>query len=131
MSNQYLESLPPFPESLRLAPIARISSRQLLSGDSNEGIRVLEACQTYGFFYLDLRDSPSGESLLEEAERLLNLSHTAFAPPIEEKKKYELQKGVNLFGYKPAGTVKKTDKDLRPDTTEFFNVVCNCPSALA
>jgi hypothetical protein len=27
-----------------------------------------------------------------------------------------------MFGYKPAGAVKKTDKESRPDTTEFFNV---------
>ena len=27
-----------------------------------------------------------------------------------------------MFGYKAAGTVKKTDPHLRPDSTEFFNI---------
>ncbi|CAG9977218.1 unnamed protein product, partial [Clonostachys byssicola] len=35
---------------------------------------------------------------------------------------FRAEKGKSMFGYKPAGTVKKTDKDLRPDTTEFFNI---------
>jgi isopenicillin N synthase-like dioxygenase len=122
MVKSSIDILPPFPDNVPLVPIARISSRKLLDGDDEEGKHVLEACQTYGFFYLDLTDSPSGEALLEQSEKLLELSKVAFKPPKEEKMKYELQKGVSLFGYKAAGTVKKTDKDLRPDTTEFFNV---------
>ena len=117
-----LDSLPPFPDHLPTAPIARISSRKLLDGDDEEGKRVLEACQTYGFFYLDLTDSPEGENLVDEAEQLLELSKEAFKPSVEEKMQFHLQKGVSLFGYKAAGTVKNTDKDLRPDTTEFFNI---------
>jgi len=122
MVKSSIDNLPPFPKNVPLAPIAIISSRKLLEGDSEEGKNVLEACQTYGFFYLDLTDSPSGEALLEQSEKLLELSKVAFQPPREEKMKHELQRGVSLFGYKAAGTVKKTDKDLRPDTTEFFNV---------
>lgn len=117
-----LDSLPPFPDNLPTAPIAEISSRKLFDGDLEEGKKVLEACQTYGFFYLDLTDSPEGENLIDEAEQLLDLSKEAFKAPVDEKMKYHLQKGVSLFGYKAAGTVKKTDKDLRPDTTEFFNI---------
>ncbi|RSL40547.1 hypothetical protein CEP54_016092 [Fusarium duplospermum] len=33
-----------------------------------------------------------------------------------------MQKNGSQFGYKEAGTVKLTDRDRRPDTTEFFNV---------
>jgi isopenicillin N synthase-like dioxygenase len=36
--------------------------------------------------------------------------------------KYRLPKGVSLFGYKAAGTIKNTDPSLRPDSTEFFNI---------
>jgi isopenicillin N synthase-like dioxygenase len=122
MVKSAIDSLPPFPDNVPIAPIARISSRKLLEGDSQEAKNVLEACQTYGFFYLDLTDSPSGEALLEQSEKLLELSKIVFQPPREEKMKYELQKGVNLFGYKAAGAVKQTDKDLRPDATEFFNI---------
>jgi isopenicillin N synthase-like dioxygenase len=63
-----------------------------------------------------------GEALLEESERLNDLAAKAFKASVEEKLKYLQVKGVSLFGYKEAGTIKKTDKDLRPDTTEFFNV---------
>lgn len=123
MVQSSIDSLPPFLEDLPLAPIARVSSQKLLEGDKAEGAAVLEACRTYGFFYLDLSDSPQGNALLQESEELLTLSKKAFSShSIEEKKKYHLQKGVSMFGYKAAGTVKATDPNLRPDTTEFFNV---------
>jgi len=114
--------LPPFPDGLPLAPIARISHEKLLSNDSTEAEKVLEACRTHGFFYLDLSDNETGETLLGESEDLLSLAHRAFDRPLEEKEKYELVKGVSLFGYKKAGTVKQTDPEKRPDTTEFMNV---------
>jgi isopenicillin N synthase-like dioxygenase len=126
MVKSSLEALPPFPSGLPLAPIARISSQKLLDGDEEAGKQVLEACQTYGFFYLDLSDSPEGEALIEESEQLLKLSEKSFDSPKEEKMRYELQKGVSMFGYKAAGTVKKTDKELRPDTTEFWNISKVC-----
>jgi isopenicillin N synthase-like dioxygenase len=123
MVKSSIDSLPPFPEDLPLAPIARVSSQKLLDGDKAEGAQVLEACRTYGFFYLDLSDSPKGDELLQESEELLSLSKIAFSNhTLEEKNSYHLQKGVSLFGYKAAGTVKATDPHLRPDTTEFFNI---------
>ena len=114
--------LPPFPDGLPLAPIAQISHKKLLQHDATEAERVLEACRTHGFFYLDMTDSDDGQTLLEESEELLQLSYRAFDHPVKEKEKYALLKGVNLFGYKEAGTVKKTDPEKRPDTTEFFNI---------
>lgn len=114
--------LPPLPEGLNLAPIARISSAKLQSGDAAEGARVLEAARTYGFFYLDLSDSPAGEALLADSEALLAVAKEAFAAPADAKRRYLLQKGVSMFGYKAAGTVKATDPERRPDSTEFFNV---------
>jgi len=117
-----LDSLPPFPDDVHTAPIAGISSLKLLNGDLSEGAKVLEACQTYGFFYLDLRDSIEGETLLDESEQLLQLAVEAFKDSLAEKMKYRLPKGVSIFGYKPAGTIKKTDPNLRPDSTEFFNI---------
>ncbi len=122
MAHSSIHDLPPFPSGLPLAPIAQVSSRKLLAGDAAEGARVLEAMQTYGFFYLDLQDSPEGERMLAHSEALLALAKEAFALPIEEKMPFHLERGGSLFGYKAAGTVKKTDKNARPDTTEFFNV---------
>jgi isopenicillin N synthase-like dioxygenase len=117
-----IDELPPFPDNLPLAPIARVSSAALFSNDEPACAAVLEAVQTAGFFYLDLSDSPSGKELLSEAEQLLSLSKKAFTISLEEKLSYRLINGVSMFGYKAAGAVKQTDKSARPDATEFFNV---------
>lgn len=114
--------LPPFPSDVPTAPIARISLSKLLANDASESASALEACRTHGFFYLGLHSTPLGESLIQESEKLLQLSQRAFDLPLEEKTKHALIKGVSLFGYKEAGTVKQTDPTQRPDTTEFFNV---------
>ena len=115
-------SIPPFPDDVPVAPIASASFAKLLANDDAEGQKVLDACRTYGFFYLDMRDCSEGQALLDESEQLLQLATKAFKPPLEEKQKFALKKGVSLYGYKGAGTVKQTDKDKRPDSTEFFNI---------
>jgi isopenicillin N synthase-like dioxygenase len=92
--------LPPFPDDVPTAPIARITLSKILKGDPDEAASALEACRTFGFFYLDLSSTPLGEDLLDEAEDLLQLSYKAFDHPNEEKDQYELIKGVSLFGYK-------------------------------
>lgn len=117
-----LDSLPPFPDDIPTAPIASASLSKLLAEDDTEGRKILEACRTQGFFYLDMRDSAEGQALLDESEQLLQLATQAFNPPVDEKRKFALKKGVSLYGYKEAGGVKQTDKDKRPDSTEFFNV---------
>lgn len=122
MGDSSTHSFPPFPSDLPHAPIAVISSRKLQSGDAATSKTILTACQTHGFFYLDLRDSPSGLSLLASADSLYELSTKVFSLPLSEKLTYRFQPPASLFGYKPAGTVKQTDKDQRPDSTEFFNV---------
>jgi isopenicillin N synthase-like dioxygenase len=117
-----LAKQPPFPSDVPLAPIATVSSKALLSRNADAREAVLKATQTAGFFYLDLRDSPEGQTLLSEADSLHELAQSAFTIPLDEKVKYQLINSISLFGYKPAGTVKRTDPDARPDATEFFNI---------
>ncbi|KAJ9634673.1 hypothetical protein H2204_006122 [Knufia peltigerae] len=126
LSTQLDGTLPPFPESLNHAPIAEISSRKLLAKDPETTTAVWKACQTYGFFYLDMTDSDPGSKLVTDAEQLYGLSKKTFALPFEEKDKYDFRRRKALFGYKPSGSVKKTDASQRPDTTEFFNVGKDC-----
>ncbi|KAJ4347906.1 uncharacterized protein N0V89_009278 [Didymosphaeria variabile] len=116
------KDLPPFPSDVPTAPIARISLSDLLASKPPACASALEACRTHGFFYLDLTATTIGSSLLSASERLLQISHQVFDHELEYKTKHDLVKGVSLFGYKRAGTVKSTDPNLRPDTTEFFNV---------
>ena len=122
ITKSYFEDLPPFPDDIPVAPIARISLTKLLASDPAESVAVLDACRTAGFFYLDLRNDKSGESLLTESESLVRLASTAFKAPLATKEEYAFVKGVSLFGYKGAGTVKQTDPSARPDRTEFFNI---------
>ncbi|KAH7013926.1 hypothetical protein EDB80DRAFT_749500 [Ilyonectria destructans] len=116
------ENLPAFPNDVPLADIDVISFRKILDHDHGEEIRALNAVRTDGFFYLNLTDSGEGRELITESNQLLELSKEAFNKPPEEKMKYRADRGRSIFGYKPAGTVKATDKDKRPDTTEFFNI---------
>lgn len=116
------QDLPPFPSDVPTAPIARISLHELLASDPSACASALEACRTHGFYYLDLASTQIGSSLLSASERLLQLSQQVFSHDLDYKTKHDLIKGVSLFGYKRAGTVKNTDPTLRPDTTEFFNV---------
>ncbi|KAF5987562.1 oxidoreductase, 2OG-Fe(II) oxygenase family [Fusarium bulbicola] len=85
-------------------------------------IKVLRASQLDGFFYLDLTDDSAGESLLNDTEDVLAISKRALNIPLHQKMECVAERGKEMFGYKPAGAVKQTDKDARPDTTEFFNV---------
>ncbi|OAP58831.1 hypothetical protein AYL99_06128 [Fonsecaea erecta] len=126
MTSRLHERIPPFPADLVHAPIAEISSKKLLEKHPASTAAVLEACQTYGFFYLDMADSEPGRELLTEADQLYDLSKEALALPFEEKDKYDFRKTHSFFGYKPAGTVKLTDKSQRPDSTEFFNIGKDC-----
>ncbi|KAK5003814.1 hypothetical protein LTR28_009705, partial [Elasticomyces elasticus] len=47
--------LPPFPDDVPVAPLLRISLRELVRGDAEEQERLWSACKELGFFYLDLR----------------------------------------------------------------------------
>ncbi|KAI1035507.1 hypothetical protein LB504_006068 [Fusarium proliferatum] len=114
--------IPPFPDDVPTVPIARISYSKLKCSDENEMIKVLNASQSDGFFYLDLTDEPVGQSLLNYTEDVLTISKRALNIPLDQKMECVAERGKEMFGYKPAGAVKQTDKDARPDTTEFFNV---------
>ncbi|KAK7182972.1 hypothetical protein PSPO01_11071 [Paraphaeosphaeria sporulosa] len=117
-----LQDLPPFPSDVLTAPIARISLQSLLASDPSSCAATLEACRTHGFFYLDLSSTPLGTSLLPASTFLHEISHNVFNHDLPYKTAHDLVKGVSLFGYKRAGTVKTTDPTLRPDSTEFFNI---------
>ncbi|KIX99432.1 uncharacterized protein Z520_05008 [Fonsecaea multimorphosa CBS 102226] len=116
------DPLPPFPDSIPTIPIAKISHHLLLAQDKEEISKTLKACQTDGFFYLDLTTTESGRHLIEMSAECLALAKRAFALPQEEKTAFANEKGTSIFGYKPMGSVKKTDLSAVPDSTEFFNI---------
>lgn len=119
--------IPPFPDDAPTIPIARISYAALRAGDTVESQKVLTACITDGFFYLDLADDAKGQELLAEAGQLHSLSKELFDAPVDEKMQYINDRGKSLFGYKPTGAVKSTSQSSTRDSTEFFNA---CSSVL-
>lgn len=114
--------IPSFPSDLAIAPISRISFSEVVAGNADEELKVLEACQTHGFFYLDLQHIDVGELLLSDSDGLLQLARQLFDLPTETKREYALRPGAFHAGFKPAGNVKRTDGAAKPDTTEFFNI---------
>ncbi|KAH7245384.1 hypothetical protein BKA59DRAFT_492950 [Fusarium tricinctum] len=115
-------AFPPFPEDVPIVPIARLSYSKLTSSCENEMKKVLRVCETDGFFYLDLTDGLVGQALLDEADDTLDVAKGALNKPLDYKTRFLAERGKEMFGYKPSGAVKKTDKDSRPDATEFFNI---------
>ena len=92
---------------------------------------MLTACTTDGFFYLDLMEDLEGQKLLREANELHQIAKDFFSTSVENRFKYINDKGKSLFGFKPAGTVKSTDKAGAQDSTEFMNAsIASIPSPL-
>jgi isopenicillin N synthase-like dioxygenase len=92
-----------------------------LAGDLAEYERLFEASVDIGFFYLDLRDSEHGGSLLNDADDLFRIGESLFELPLEEKVLYDFSKQNSYFGYKGQG-VSVVDKDGNLDRNEFYNV---------
>ncbi|GAB7366747.1 hypothetical protein MBLNU230_g0702t1 [Neophaeotheca triangularis] len=114
------ESYPAFPDGFETVELETISLNALHSGDKATHDRVFQACKTRGFFYLDLTDHPTGQTIREGADEMARLAERTFKLPAEEKQKYApTQK--SLFGYKAVGATV-TDKDGTRDTAEFFNI---------
>ena len=113
--------LPPFPDNVPTAPLLRISLAKLTSQDEAEQERCWRACQSLGFFYLDLRGCAPGTALLSDADALFELMKTFYALPVEEKVRYDFKKEGSYFGYKGYGE-GIIDKEGRRDKNEFYNV---------
>ena len=92
-------NLPPFPSSVPTAPLLQLSLQKLQSGDIKESNRFFQVSKDLGFFYLDLRGSPEGEAILENAEELFGIGEELFDLDIEEKQKYDHVKTGSYFGY--------------------------------
>jgi len=87
---ELFNSIPPFPEDVRTAPLQRIALKKLLSNDELESSEVFKACKTDGFFLLDLRGTPVGESLLQSAEKMFAITKDLYGEGAEELVKFKL-----------------------------------------
>lgn len=114
-------SSPPFPSTVPTAPLLRLSLSKLLAHDPTETARLLQASEEIGFFYLDLSDSETGQSLQHDADNLFTVGEQVFDLDLEEKQKYDFSQQKSYFGYKGQGAAI-VDKKGRVDRNEFYNV---------
>jgi hypothetical protein len=70
---------------LELAALPTIDFAKLTSGDTSEAQRLLDACVTQGFFYLDLQGSNSSSKILADHYALLDVMKNYFDQPHEVK----------------------------------------------
>lgn len=113
--------LPPFPDNVQTAPLLRLSLEKLLANDKAETQRLFQACEEIGFFYLNLEDSETGSSLLEDADKLFQVGENLFDLDLAEKQKYDFSQQKSYFGYKAQGAAI-VDRSGNLDRNEFYNV---------
>lgn len=113
--------IPPFPDDVPTAPLLRLSLAKLLEADVSEIERFVQACEELGFFYLDLRGTEEGDSILGDVDRLFEVGAELFDLDIEEKNKYDFSDQKSYFGYKKQGAAI-IDRNGNLDRNEFYNV---------
>ncbi|KAF4454220.1 oxidoreductase [Fusarium austroafricanum] len=120
-SEKLFENIPPFPDDIPIASITSISLAGLRSGDVTTARALLEACQTLGFFLLDLNGDMQGNLLVTEIDKLMgDVSKDVMGLPLDVKKKYHVDVPRSFEGFKIRG-VGKTETN-EPDRFEWFNL---------
>lgn len=74
--------------SLKTADLQTLSFSKLVARDESELRALLSACETYGFFYLDLHDWKAGE-MVRDRDATDAVLEEWFRLPLEVKEKTE------------------------------------------
>ena len=98
-NGRFFTTSPPFPNDVPTAPLLRLSLLKLLKNDALESTRFFQACKDLGFFYLDLRGTLVGDSILNDADRLFDIGEQLFELDLEEKQKYDFSAQQSYYGY--------------------------------
>lgn len=85
---ELFNSVPPFPEDMPAASLRKIRLKGLLVSDEAESRELFGACKTDGFFLLDMRGNPEGDSLLKLAEKMFGVTNELFDEGKEELTKF-------------------------------------------
>ena len=87
-------------EPTKQTDLKSISLAGLLARDIDSVNDLVQSCKEYGFFYLDLRDASTCETL-EKADELVGVGKEVFKLPLEEKEEYSTEKYLpsRLLGY--------------------------------
>ncbi|KAJ7675904.1 2OG-Fe-II oxygenase family oxidoreductase [Mycena polygramma] len=111
MSPHY-SSHPTIPvHQLELAALPTIDFAKLAGGDAFERQRLLDACVTHGFFYLDLQGSDPSSTILADQYALLDVMKTYFDQPHDVKMEDNIESVTD--GFKPIGTFAGVNRSSR------------------
>ncbi|KAJ5377288.1 uncharacterized protein N7496_004697 [Penicillium cataractarum] len=119
-TSRYFDPCPPFPKDVPVLEIPQISFQQLQNGNHETTVSMFEACREYGFFLLDLIHSDEGATLLQDAEKMFELTTETFALGSETLEKHAYDPPRDLTGYKATGKLK-TD-DGKQDLMEMYGI---------
>lgn len=72
-------------ERAGIAPLATIDFAYLEQGNPAEIARLLKACMSHGFFYLDFSGSARARGIVEDKEKVLQFMKEYFAQPFDTK----------------------------------------------
>lgn len=87
---------------LKIAPLLIIDFALLLRHDGSEVNRLMETCQTNGFFYLNLQGSDTlSQTVLADYRTLLQTSQTYFNQAQEIKARDDRNSPTYGYVYKP------------------------------
>ncbi|KAH7098738.1 2OG-Fe-II oxygenase family oxidoreductase [Auriculariales sp. MPI-PUGE-AT-0066] len=89
-------------ERVPTAVLTTIDFARLERHDSSELHKLLDACQSFGFFYLDFTHSEKAGKIVEEKDRVLAFMKNYFDQSLDDKMKDNL--GVKTKGYVPSGS---------------------------
>ena len=113
----------------KISPVAElqvINYKRLAANDLGEAEKLFRACQTDGFFYLDL-DNPDDQIALNSVDDVYALAKALFALDEAEKLKYDVDKlgEMKLNGYTFLNSL------LRPVTSVVSMSANAVPDAIA
>jgi len=120
-------TFPPFADDVKTAPLVTLSLAKLQSAPAAtnpESQALFDCAKALGFFYLDMRGSPEGETLLDGAERLHELEHKFFDLSEADRalcSRENNSDGAGYFGWKKMGTMVM-DRQGTLDRYETYNI---------
>ncbi|RDW58815.1 hypothetical protein BP6252_13291 [Coleophoma cylindrospora] len=108
-------------DQLQFAYLPKLEWTKLRVKDPSEIERLLSACQTYGFFYLNLA-TPTSNQLIQDWEGLLEFMEAYFHQPLEKKMIDDRKSDTHGFSsYEPERTSAGV-KENEPDAYESLKV---------
>ncbi|CAI7646587.1 unnamed protein product [Penicillium glandicola] len=119
-TTKYFAQVPPFPSEVQIVPLPKVSLQKLQNESVEESQLLLEACQNWGFFLLDLQQSEKGEELLEVAGKMFDLTKETFDLDQSVLDRYAYKPPHDLTGYKRKGQLKTDDGKM--DRMDLYSI---------